>query len=161
MVLADNGLRLVPAHLERPPRCRYPTQLITGLTPTPNCAAADGADVINISSGQLTPAGEAQRILADAVRSCSRADKLIVAKPSPRRQPWSADNGGKSFGIAKDDYKLGGGRDNCRNYLLRPVIGAVEMSKIERHPHKVGNSARLHLLHDRGPVMLGRPRADP
>jgi hypothetical protein len=71
------------------------TQLITVLTPTPNCAAADGADVINISSGQLTPAGEAQRILADAVRSCSRADKLIVAKPSPRRQPWSADNGGK------------------------------------------------------------------
>ena len=47
------------------------------------------------SSVQLTPTGEAQRILADAVRSCSRADKLIVAKPGPRRQPWSADNGGK------------------------------------------------------------------
>jgi len=63
--------------------------------------------------------------------------------------------------VAKDDYKLGGGRENGGNYLLRAVIGAVEMPKIERHPHKVGNSARLHLLHDRGPVMLGRPRADP
>ncbi len=68
---------------------------------------------------------------------------------------------GELFGVAKDDYKLGGGRDNCGNYLLRAVIGAVEMPKIERHPHKVGNSARLHLLHDRGPVMLGCPRADP
>jgi hypothetical protein len=52
-------------------------------------------------------------------------------------------------------------RQNCGNYLLRPVIGAVEMPKTERDPHKVGNSACLHLLHDRGPVMLGRPRADP
>ena len=46
---------------------------------TINRALADGADVINISSGQLTPTGEAQRILADAVRSCSRAGKLIIA----------------------------------------------------------------------------------
>ena len=46
------------------------------------------------------------------------------------------------------------------NYLLRAVIGAVEMPKIERHPYKVGNSARLHFLHDSGPMMLGRPRAD-
>jgi hypothetical protein len=69
--------------------------------------------------------------------------------------------GGKSFGVAKDNYKAWGGRDNCGIYLRRVVIGAVEMSKTERHPHKVGNSARLHLLHDRGPVMLGRPRADP
>src|SRR5208337_2146755 len=46
---------------------------------TINRALADGADIINISSGQLTPTGEAQRILADAVRSCDRAGKLIVA----------------------------------------------------------------------------------
>jgi hypothetical protein len=71
------------------------------LTPTPNCAAAAGADFINISSGQLTPAGEAQCILADAVRSCSRADKLIVAKPGPRGQPWSADNGGNCLVLQK------------------------------------------------------------
>src|ERR1700736_1816740 len=38
------------------------------------------------SSVQLTPTGEAQRILADAGRSCSRADKLIVAEPGPRRE---------------------------------------------------------------------------
>jgi subtilisin family serine protease len=44
-----------------------------------NRALADGADIINISSGQQTETGRAQRILADAVRSCSRAGKLIVA----------------------------------------------------------------------------------
>ena len=60
-----------------------------------------------------------------------------------------------------DLISITSGRENCRNYLLHTVIGAVEMPKRERHPHKVGNSARLHLLHDRGPVMLGRPRADP
>lgn len=46
---------------------------------TINRALADGADVINISSGQLTPTGKAERILADAVRACKRARKLIVA----------------------------------------------------------------------------------
>jgi cyanobactin maturation PatA/PatG family protease len=44
-----------------------------------NQALADGADVINISSGQQTPTGQADRILADAVRACSDAGKLIVA----------------------------------------------------------------------------------
>jgi hypothetical protein len=42
--------------------------------------------------------GEAQRILAH-VRSCSRADKLIVAELGPRHQPWSADNGGIGAGV--------------------------------------------------------------
>src|SRR5262249_59027870 len=46
---------------------------------TINRALADGADIINISSGQLTPNGEAQRILADAARACGRAGKLIIA----------------------------------------------------------------------------------
>ena len=46
---------------------------------TINRALVDGADIVNISSGQLAPTGEAQRILADAVRSCNRAGKLIVA----------------------------------------------------------------------------------
>jgi hypothetical protein len=49
--------------------------------------------------------------------------------------------------VQKTIIRLGGGRQNCGNYLLRPVIGAVEMPKTECHPHKVGNSARLHLLH--------------
>ena len=44
------------------------------------------------------PPGEAQRILAH-VRSCSRADKLIVAELGPRHQPWSADNGGIGAGV--------------------------------------------------------------
>lgn len=44
-----------------------------------NQAVADGADVINISSGQQTPAGQADRILADAVRHCADAGKLIIA----------------------------------------------------------------------------------
>jgi cyanobactin maturation PatA/PatG family protease len=44
-----------------------------------NQALADGADVINISSGQQTPTGQADRILADAVRRCADAGKLIVA----------------------------------------------------------------------------------
>ena len=34
------------------------------------------------------------------------------------------------FGVAKDNYKAWGGRENCGNYLLRAVIGAVEMPKI-------------------------------
>lgn len=46
---------------------------------TINQALADGADVINISSGQLSSNGQAQRILIEAVRACSRAGKLIVA----------------------------------------------------------------------------------
>src|SRR5262245_14094696 len=44
-----------------------------------NRALADGADIITISSGQQAETGQAQHILADAVRSCSRAGKLIVA----------------------------------------------------------------------------------
>jgi cyanobactin maturation PatA/PatG family protease len=44
-----------------------------------NRALADGADLINISSGQQTPTGQADRILADAVRRCADAGKLIVA----------------------------------------------------------------------------------
>jgi hypothetical protein len=44
-----------------------------------NRAQCDGADIINISSGQQVPTGQAQRILADAVRSCVRAGTLIVA----------------------------------------------------------------------------------
>jgi len=44
-----------------------------------NQALAEGADVINISSGQQTSTGRADRILADAVRACSGAGKLIVA----------------------------------------------------------------------------------
>jgi hypothetical protein len=31
----------------------------------------------------------------------------------------------------------------------------------ERHSHELRNIARLHLLHDCGSMMLGRPRADP
>jgi subtilisin family serine protease len=44
-----------------------------------NQAVADGADIINISSGQQTPTGQAQSILADAVRRASAAGALIVA----------------------------------------------------------------------------------
>jgi cyanobactin maturation PatA/PatG family protease len=44
-----------------------------------NRALADGADVINISSGEQTGTGQAQRILADAVRGCANAGRLIVA----------------------------------------------------------------------------------
>ncbi|BBB94952.1 subtilisin-like serine proteases [Bradyrhizobium elkanii USDA 61] len=44
-----------------------------------NQALAAGADVINISSGQQSATGQADRILVDAVRACERAGKLIVA----------------------------------------------------------------------------------
>src|SRR5512139_1833517 len=44
-----------------------------------NQALAAGADVINISSGQQSANGQAERILVDAVRACARAGKLIVA----------------------------------------------------------------------------------
>src|SRR5882672_10588143 len=44
-----------------------------------NRAVADGADIINISSGQQAETGQAQRILADAVRGASDAGALIVA----------------------------------------------------------------------------------
>ncbi|PAY08903.1 hypothetical protein CK489_10630 [Bradyrhizobium sp. UFLA03-84] len=44
-----------------------------------NQALAVGADVINISSGQQSATGQADRILVDAVRACERAGKLIVA----------------------------------------------------------------------------------
>lgn len=42
-------------------------------------AVQHGANIINISGGQLTPSGEAYPILADAVRYCSENNVLIVA----------------------------------------------------------------------------------
>ncbi|MEE9196492.1 MAG: S8 family serine peptidase, partial [Alphaproteobacteria bacterium] len=44
-----------------------------------NRAVGDGAHLINISSGQVTPTGQAERILADAVRRCAEHGTLIVA----------------------------------------------------------------------------------
>ena len=42
-------------------------------------AVENGAHVINISGGQLTPSGEPEPILADAIASCRRHNVLIVA----------------------------------------------------------------------------------
>jgi cyanobactin maturation PatA/PatG family protease len=42
-------------------------------------AVQQGANIINISGGQLTPSGEAYPILADAVRYCQENNVLIVA----------------------------------------------------------------------------------
>ena len=44
-----------------------------------NRALDDGADIINISSGEQTATGQAHRILADAVGRCAKLGKLIVA----------------------------------------------------------------------------------
>ncbi len=44
-----------------------------------NRALADRPHLINISSGQQAPTGQAERILTDAVRACARAGTLIVA----------------------------------------------------------------------------------
>src|SRR6202034_1059759 len=44
--------------------------------------------------------------------------------------------------------------------LLRRPLTAIEISRNERHSHEVRNIARLHLLNNGGPRMLGRPRAD-
>jgi hypothetical protein len=49
--------------------------------------------------------------------------------------------------------------ENRGYYLLRVELGALEMTKRERHSHKVGNIPRVHLLDDRTSVMLGGPRA--
>ena len=38
-----------------------------------------GADVINISGGQLEPSGEAQPVLAEAVHQCAQSNVLVVA----------------------------------------------------------------------------------
>ena len=40
------------------------------------------------------------------------------------------------------------------------ALAAVEISRSERHSHKVGDIARLNLLNDSGSVVFGRPRAD-
>lgn len=42
-------------------------------------AVEAGANVINISGGELTPSGAAHPILADAVQACADADVLVVA----------------------------------------------------------------------------------
>lgn len=60
---------------------------VGGLEPTSQAAVAlainraldNGADIINISSGEQTPTGQAHRILADAVERCAKLGKLIVA----------------------------------------------------------------------------------
>ena len=94
--------------------------------------------------------------LADINPQDSKRDRLPSARADSNA--WSLPFSAVAAPLV---LRLGGGRENGGNYLLRPVSGAVEMPKTDRHPHKVGNSARLHLLHDRGPVMLGRPRGDP
>jgi cyanobactin maturation PatA/PatG family protease len=42
-------------------------------------ALQHGAEIINVSGGQLTPGGEAHPLLVDAVRTCSSSDVLIVS----------------------------------------------------------------------------------
>ena len=42
-------------------------------------AVQAGAHIINISGGELTPSGEAQPLLAEAVRNCANQGILIVA----------------------------------------------------------------------------------
>jgi cyanobactin maturation PatA/PatG family protease len=44
-----------------------------------NQALQNGADIINVSGGQFSPAGAAHPLLADVVRACSRRGVLIVA----------------------------------------------------------------------------------
>lgn len=68
---------------------------------------------------------------------------------------------GKMFGLAARSLPIQLVARIVETTYFALLLGAIEMPMIERHAHKVGNSARLHLLHDRGPVMLGRPRADP
>src|ERR1700704_4437039 len=98
------------------------------------------------------------------------APKPVIGSMGQKKRVYSSSSaaGGSSgsLSIKSAPCSILAGRDrrhapNGGNYLLRAVIGVVEMPKAERYPHKVGNSARLHLLYDRGPVMLGRPRADP
>src|SRR5271156_441745 len=60
--------------------------------------------------------------------------------------------------IASDDwFRMSGGRDAT---LLRRPLAAIEISRNERHSHKMRNIARLHLLNNGGPMMFCRPRAD-
>jgi subtilisin family serine protease len=65
----------------------YRENQVGALEPTSQAAVAlainraldDGADIINISSGEQTGTGQAYRILADAVERCAKLGKLIVA----------------------------------------------------------------------------------
>ena len=91
---------------------------------------------------------------------------LLIGKPTGDAKPGQILLDGSLFlkfgPLNRPTYgKATAANHNGRNYLLRVVIGIVEMANTERHPHKVGNIARLHLLHDRSPVMLNRSRADP
>ncbi|WP_197171647.1 cyanobactin maturation protease PatG family protein [Novipirellula aureliae] len=75
------------------PRCRgliVPVfRDVVGRSPVPcsqldlaraiNQAVVAGADIINISGGELSPTGTAHPILADAIRNCDRSGVLIVA----------------------------------------------------------------------------------
>ena len=44
---------------------------------------------------------------------------------------------------------------------LRNWFRDIELSNFECHSHELRNINRLHFLHDRGPVVFGRPCADP
>jgi hypothetical protein len=76
------------------------------------------------------PAGEAQCILADAVRSSSRADKLIVAKPGPRRQPWSADNGGNCSVLQKTIISLGAVATIVETTYFAPLLRPLKCPRL-------------------------------
>jgi hypothetical protein len=78
------------------------------------------------SQGEPLSAREAQRVLA------SRADKLIVAEPGPRRHSPGEllTTGEKPSVLQKTIIRLGSGRENGGNYLLRPVICAIELPRL-------------------------------
>ena len=58
---------------------------------------------------------------------------------------------------AGDGCKISGESDAT---LLRCPLAAVEISRNERHSHKVRDIACLHLLNNGGPMMFCRPRTD-
>lgn len=72
------SLRVHPVYREGPDGDLLPCAQVD-LARAINAALRDGADIINISSGQFSPTGKAERILADAVHRCAEAGSLIVA----------------------------------------------------------------------------------
>jgi hypothetical protein len=56
------------------------------------------------------------------------------ASPAPLVIRQLLTTGGNRSVLRKTIIKLGGGRENGGNYLLRAVIGVVEMPKAERYP---------------------------
>lgn len=89
-------------------------------------------------------------------REWRRAGCFALEMPR-RRRTWMTRRSARGIDRLKSGrLSPGSGRENGGKYL-RLAAGRTEA---ERHPHEMRNGAGPQLMHDGGPMVLGRARGD-